>query len=203
MQTNGENNCFISLKDHKESFQNNLTVRLISPAKNELGKISKVILGQINKNIWENLQLNQWKTTSTFIDFFIAIQDKHLHSFVIFDIKEFCPKIINKSTKVCRTICSSDENKRVINHSRKSLLFNNQQLKKWIIRRNYITIGAYHGAEVCKFVVSFLLHQLSNKCNKKDIGLYRDDGLAAFKNKIVPQAERIKKDFQNIFQEND
>ena len=133
---------------------------------------------------------------------FIAIQDKHLHSFVIFDIKDFCPKIINKSTKVCRTIYISDKNKRVINHSRKSLLFNNQQLKKWIIRRKYITIGAYHGAEVCKFVASFLLHQLSNKSNKKDIGLYRDDGLAAFKNKNVLQAERIKKDFQNIFQEN-
>ena len=43
MQTNGENNCFISLKDHKENFQNNPTVRLINPAKNELGKICKVI----------------------------------------------------------------------------------------------------------------------------------------------------------------
>ena len=58
MQTNGENNCFISLKDHKENFQNNPTVRLINPAKNELGKISKVILDKINKNIRENLQLN-------------------------------------------------------------------------------------------------------------------------------------------------
>ena len=37
MQTNGEN-CFISLKDCKENFQNNPTVRLINPAKNELGK---------------------------------------------------------------------------------------------------------------------------------------------------------------------
>ena len=50
MQGNGENNCFISLKDHKENFQNNPTVRLINPAKNELGKISKVILDSINKN---------------------------------------------------------------------------------------------------------------------------------------------------------
>ena len=55
MQTNGENNCFISLKDHKENFQNNPTVRLINPAKNELGKISKIILDRINKNTRENL----------------------------------------------------------------------------------------------------------------------------------------------------
>ena len=33
MQTNGENNCFISLKDHKENFQNNSTARLINPEK--------------------------------------------------------------------------------------------------------------------------------------------------------------------------
>ena len=57
MQANGENNCFISLKDHKENLQNNPTVRLINPAKNKLGKISKVIFDKINKNI-ENLQLN-------------------------------------------------------------------------------------------------------------------------------------------------
>ena len=83
----GENNCFISLKDHKENFQNNPTVRLINPAKNELGKLSKVVLDKVNKNIRENPQLNQWKNKSTVIDWFIAIQDKHLHSFVIFDLK--------------------------------------------------------------------------------------------------------------------
>ena len=64
-------------------------------------------------------------------------------------------------------------------------------------------MGAYEGAEVCELVDSFLLHQLSNKCNKKDIGLYQEDGLAVFKNKSGPQAERIKKDFQKIFREND
>ena len=64
-------------------------------------------------------------------------------------------------------------------------------------------MGAYDSAEVCELVGSFLLHQLSNKYNKKDIGLYRDDGLAVFKNKSGPQAERIKKDFQKFFREND
>ena len=64
-------------------------------------------------------------------------------------------------------------------------------------------MGAYDDVEVCELVGSFLLYQLSNKCNKKDIGLYRDDGLAVFKNKSGPQAQRIKKDFQKIFWEND
>ena len=66
-----------------------------------------------------------------------------------------------------------------------------------------VTMEAYDGAKVCELVGSFLLHQLSNKYHKKDISLYRDDGLAVFKNKSDPQAERIKKDFQKIFREND
>ena len=49
---------------------------------------------------------------------------------------------------------------------------------------------ACDGAELCELVGSFLLHQLSNKYNEKSIGLYREDGLAVFKNKSGPQVER-------------
>ena len=66
-----------------------------------------------------------------------------------------------------------------------------------------VTMGAYDRAEVCEIAGSFLIHQLSNKYNKEDIGLYRDDGLTVFKNKCGPQAEKIKKDFQKLFREND
>ena len=41
LDINEESNCFFTLKDHKENFQNNPTVRLINPAKNEIGRISK------------------------------------------------------------------------------------------------------------------------------------------------------------------
>ena len=33
--------CFATLKDHKDNFQNNPQVRLIDPMKSEVGKISK------------------------------------------------------------------------------------------------------------------------------------------------------------------
>ena len=120
-KTNGENNCFISLKIHKENFQNNPTVRLINPAKNELGKKRKVILDGMNKNIRENLQLNQWKNASTVIDLFITIQEKHLHSFVIFGIKDFYPsikeKLLIKALKFAESYTDiSDEDKRIMNH---------------------------------------------------------------------------------------
>ena len=41
VDVNAESSCFITIKDHKENFLNNLKVRLINPAKNELGRITK------------------------------------------------------------------------------------------------------------------------------------------------------------------
>ena len=67
MQTNMKN-YFISLKDHKENFQKNPTVRLINPVKNKFGDVCKVILDKIKKSNQENLQLNHWKNTGTAID---------------------------------------------------------------------------------------------------------------------------------------
>ena len=63
-------------------------------------------------------------------------------------------------------------------------------------------MGAYIGAEVCELARTFLLYKLSLKYNKKDIGLYRDDGLAIFKNISGPKSEKIKKDIQKLFKEN-
>ena len=129
MEINGENNNFITLKDHKENFNNNPTVRLINPARNELGRISKAILDTANKNIQEDLGLNQWRNTDTIINWFKCIRNKHLCKFVIFDIKEFYPSITENLLKKALTFADthtllSDDDKAIINHVRKSLLFN-------------------------------------------------------------------------------
>ena len=42
-----EKNTFITLKDHKDNFQNNPSCRLINPAKSEMGHIIKALLGDI------------------------------------------------------------------------------------------------------------------------------------------------------------
>ena len=65
-----------------------------------------------------------------------------------------------------------------------------------------MTIGAYDGAEVFELVGIFVLYQLSHIYNKNNIGLYRDDGLAVFRNTSGPQTEKIKKHFQSIFRRN-
>ena len=44
---------------------------------------------------------------------------------------------------------------------------------------------------------------LSSTCSKQNIGLYRDDGLAVFKNLSGPQSEQIKNLFQKTFSDND
>ena len=70
IETNEEGNSFITIKDYKENFDNHPTVRLINPAKNELGRISKLILDKINKKISQKFDLNQWKNTDIVIDWF-------------------------------------------------------------------------------------------------------------------------------------
>ena len=51
------------MKDHKGDIENKLSVRLINPAKNQIGRISKVVLDNINVVIKSQLKLNQWKNT--------------------------------------------------------------------------------------------------------------------------------------------
>ena len=69
----------------------------------------------------------------------------------------------------------SDDDKAIIQHARKSLLFNDQQT--WIKRDSGpfdVTMKANDGAEVCELVGNYLLYELSKLYGKKDIGLYRD-----------------------------
>ena len=64
-------------------------------------------------------------------------------------------------------------------------------------------MGGYEGAEVCELVGTYLIHKLSLKYKKNDIGLYLDDGLVTFKNFTGPKSEKVKKDIQNFFKENE
>ena len=88
-----ERQAFISLKDHKENFANNPTCRLINPAKSEIGRIGKQILQRINTVVRNKTSLNQWKNSSSVIDWFNNIPDKHLHTFTVFYIESFYPSI--------------------------------------------------------------------------------------------------------------
>ena len=60
--------AFITLKDHKENFRTSHPFRLINPSKSELGKVSKVILENVNKNLVKTLNVNQWTNTESVIN---------------------------------------------------------------------------------------------------------------------------------------
>ena len=51
-------------------------------------------------------------------------------------------------------------------------------------------MGAYDGAEVCELVGTYMLYLISEKYNKKDFRLYRDDRLGVVKNKSGPETEK-------------
>ena len=52
-------------------------------------------------------------------------------------------------------------------------------------------MGPYAGAEVCEPIYIFMLTLIGNIYNCTNIGLYRDDGSAVFKNTSNPQSEKI------------
>ena len=204
MEINAKSNCFITLKDHKENFQNNLSVQLMNSAKNERGRLGKFIIQVVNKELRHKLNLNKWKNTEDIINWFKSIKDKQHCKFVIFDIKDFYPSI--KESLLKQSLDFAEKHIKVTSedkHARKSLLFNKQQI--WIKSVSGLfdmMMGAYDFAEVCELVGIFILYQLSHRYKKNNIGLYRDDNLAVFRNTSGPQAEKIKKHFQSIFRKN-
>ena len=62
-------------------------------------------------------------------------------------------------------------------------------------------MGSFDGAETCELVECFLLSLLTKKYGQ-NIGLYRDDGLAAF-NGTPQEIEKIKKGICKVFCDND
>ena len=90
----------------------------------------------------------------------------------------------------------------VIFHARKSVLYNDGE--PWVKKEGGsfdVPMGAYDGAEVCELIGIYMLYLIGKKYDSKNIGLYRDDGLAVFKNVSGPALEKIKKQLQSLFKQ--
>ena len=61
-----------------------------------------------------------------------------------------------------------------------------------------VTMGTYDGAEVCELVGLYLLSELAPLVSTKNVGLYRDDGLAVI-HRAGPIMDRIRKDIIALF----
>ena len=197
--------AYITLKDHKENFSSNPTCRLINPSKNELGKISKYILQDINVQLLTKLKSMQWKNSDNVIQWFNNIPDKKNCKFIQLDIKEFYPSIteeaLNKAISFANEhITIPDDNIRIIKHCRKSLLFNKDEAWKKKSKSNFdVTMGSYDGAQVCELVGLYILSLLEEFICQQDVGLYRDDGLIVVKKLNGKQTDQLRKDIIKCF----
>ena len=124
------------------------------------------------------------------------------------DIKEFYPnitkQILDNALNFAMEHTTISENElRTINHCRKSLLFsNNVAWKKNKSHDSFdVTMGSFDGAEICELVGIYILNDLSKITDKRNIGLYRDDGLAIFRNLKSKDADSIRKEIIKIFKE--
>ena len=105
LDINEKSNCFFTVKDHKENFQNNQTVRLINPVKKDIGRISKVILHKINSSLIKQLKVNQWKNTQNVTEWVMNIEEKSKYKFIVFDIKRLLPINKGNTTYQSDTFC--------------------------------------------------------------------------------------------------
>ena len=89
----------------------------------------------------------------------------------------------------------------MISHARKSLLFRDGNA--WVKKEGNplfdVTMGSYDGAEVCELVGLYLLGKLATLIGTKNVGLYRDDGLAVIHQANGPNMDRIRKDIIALF----
>ena len=197
---------YVTLKDHKEHYENSPTFRLINPTKPEIGRVSKIILQKLVKQLRMKTGYNQWEDSYAAIQWFNSVKGNSNSRFIQFDIKDFYPSIteelLTSALNWARnyvTISEKDQN--IIFQTKKSFLYNNGV--PWDKKVNPdcdVTMGSYDGAETCDIVGLYLLSKLQHL--DINIGLYRDDGLGA-SIKTRRQNEIIKKDIQKIFKEQD
>ena len=159
IKMNGTGNSFVTLKDNKEDFMNHLTIRLINPSNNEIGRISKHILDQINTELVSKLSVNERKNTISVSKSFRNINNKRLYKFLQFNIKAFYPSI--KETLLHKVIQSAKDHvpiKRkdveVIFHARKSVFYSDGE--PWVKKESGsfdFIFGTYDGAEeACELI---------------------------------------------------
>ena len=100
----------------------------------------------------------------------------------MFDIEEFYLSISEKLLTDSLNFAASsieipDEDKEVIFHCRRSLLFHNDE--PWVKNKGNkefdVAMGSNDGAEICELVGIYILHLIGQKYAKENIGLYRDD----------------------------
>ena len=176
--------------------------RLINPSKSNIGRISKLILERINKDLREKLMVNLWRSTGDVLEWFNNLTDKEELRFVQFDIQSYypsiTPKLLKKAIQLAKEYTSvTEEEEDIIIHSRKAVVTDNSE-QIWTKKEDPdfdVTMGAYDGGECAELVGLLILKELKSIIDSNLCGLYRDDGLCVVRGG-GQAAERMK---QKIF----
>ena len=204
--------AFLTLKDHKSDFRTKPSVRLINPAKTDIGKAAKQMLDRIISDVRKarkdrGEELVQWKNSAEVIQWFRETEKKKA-TFLQFDIDSFYPSITLQLMKKALDWAKmytkvSELEERTILHSKQSLLFSKQDV--WMKKDGLfdVTMGSWDGAEDSDLVGLLLLDRLSkDTCLPlKSLGLYRDDGLLIIQNANGPHVERLRKIITRTFKQ--
>ena len=171
--------------NHKDNFVNRPTCRLINPTKSKLGRVSKKILQSINKTVWDKIKLNQWQNTGEVIDRFDALSKKcsvvdfYRYQFLSRFSWELLILLVNLLQSVIKIMKSFYL--AVVEQNRFGDLFCSTTAKCGKRQTIHLSMWVWAATmEVCEIVNLYILHHSRSKFSNKNVGLYRDDGLAAF-----------------------
>ena len=86
-------------------------------------------------------------------------------------------------------------------HAKKTLLFHdNLPWQKTTPPHDFdITMGSYDGAKTCDLIGIYILNKINHIIDNKDVGLYRDDGLAVLRNQSLTEDNRKAKEITKLF----
>ena len=129
--------------------------------------------------------------------------DKHLHTFTVFDIESFYPSISDKllTNAIHFAIHETHQDHQLryrYYHALQKINSIPQKRQRRFVWRND---GKLWRMQVCKLIGLSILNDLANKYWTNNIELYRDEGLAIFKNTTGPQIERTQKEITRRFKE--
>ena len=62
-----------------------------------------------------------------------------------------------------------------------------------------VKIGSFDGAEIFELIGLYLFDKLSSLIGRKNVGLYRDDGLAAINSSSGPVLDKMRKNIIALF----
>ena len=214
MEIYRQNECFLTIKDHKEGFNEGVVkCRLINPAKSDLGVVSKQILEKKINQIMEKTGLNSWQSTGEALCWFENLAEtrpgrSRKMRFLSYDIVGYYPaikeKVLEKAIEWAKEFCDfSDQELEIIYQARETFLIHKGE--PWTTKDgngNFaVAIGGFDSCQLCELVGLYLLSEVSKIVPQENHGIYRDDGLIVLEGN-GQQFERIRQKLVKIFKEN-